>query len=293
MLDTNTKIGVALAGGGLQGFSHIGALKALEELGINIDYISGTSTGSVAATLYAIGYSPNEIQNICEQSYKNLSTMKKGRLLTIGKNFLLHKETKVEGLIDGNTIKDFINKYAKQKNIDLITNIKNKKLAITTVDTKTMKECLFVSNLPNQYKDNINYITDINIGQAVQSSMAFPAIFTTVNYKDYNFIDGGTINNLPVEILKDMGATKTISISFDLYKYKPSSNLEGVILRALDIFSLQSVNRGKELSDVNIEVYNPNAALINIKDLKETIDNGYNAVMKNKELIKNTLCIEN
>lgn len=291
MLDTNTKIGVALAGGGLQGFSHIGALKALEELGVKIDYISGTSTGSVAAALYAIGYSPNEIQNICEQSYKKLSTMKKGRLLTIGKNFLVHKETKVEGIIDGTIIQNFINKFAKEKNIDLITSIKNKKLAITTVDTKSMQECLFISKLPDQCKDSIKYITDINIGKAVQSSMAFPGIFTTVNYKDYNFIDGGTINNLPVGILKDMGATKTISISFDLNKYSPSKNLEGVILRALDIFSLESVKKGKELSDVNIEVYNPNAALINIKDLQETIDNGYNAVMKNKELIENTLCI--
>ena len=291
-MDTNIKIGIALAGGGLQGFSHIGALKALEELGINIDYISGTSTGSVAAALYAMGYSPIEIQKICEENYKRLLKVKKRKFFNIGKNFLFHKETKVEGLIDGNTIKDFINKYAKQKNIDLITNIKNKKIAITTVDTKTMKECLFLSNVLNQYQDNIQYITDINIGQAVQASMAFPGIFTTVNYKEYNFIDGGTINNLPVKILRDMGATKTISISFDLYKYKPSSNLEGVILRALDIFSLHSVNRGKELSDVNIEVYNPNAALINIKDLKETIDNGYNAVMKNKELIKKTFCIK-
>ena len=290
-MDTNIKIGIALAGGGLQGFSHIGALKALEELGINIDYISGTSTGSVAAALYAIGYSPIEIQKICEENYKRFLKVKKRKFFTIGKNFLFYKQTKVEGLIDGNTIKDFFNKYAKQKNIDLITNIKNKKLAITTVDTKTMKECLFLSNELNQYQDNIQYITDINIGQAVQSSMAFPGIFTPVNYKDYNFIDGGTINNLPVKILRDMGATKTISISFDLYKYKPSSNIEGVVLRALDIFSLHSVNRGKELSDVNIEVYNPNAALINIKDLQETIDNGYNAVMKNKELIKKILCI--
>lgn len=289
MLYTNTKIGVALAGGGLQGFSHIGALKALEELGVQIDYISGTSTGSVVAALYAMGYSPNEIKKICEKNYKKLLKIKKGKFFKIGKNYLLHKQTKVEAIIDGVIIKNFINKYAQEKNIDLITSIKNKSLAITTVDTKSMQECLFISNLPNTYQENIKYITNINIGQAVQSSMAFPGIFTTVNYKNYNFIDGGTINNLPVRILKDMGATKTISISFDLYKYNPSLNLEGVVLRALDIFSLESVKKGKELSDVNIEVYNANAALINIKNLEETIANGYNSVMKNKKIIEQIL----
>ena len=88
-MDTNIKIGIALAGGGLQGFSHIGALKALEELGVKIDYISGTSTGSVAAALYAIGYSPIEIQKICEENYKRLLKVKKRKFFTIGKNFLV------------------------------------------------------------------------------------------------------------------------------------------------------------------------------------------------------------
>ena len=56
MSEEKKEIGVALAGGGLQGFAHIGALKALEELNIDISYISGTSTGSAIATLYALGY---------------------------------------------------------------------------------------------------------------------------------------------------------------------------------------------------------------------------------------------
>jgi len=288
-LKNNKIIGIALAGGGLQGFSHIGAIKALEEIGINPDYISGTSTGSVIAALYAIGYTPDQIGKICEENYKKIFRLSKKLILKTGINYFLHKETRVEGLIDGRFISDFINKYANKKGIKLISDIQNKKVAIATVDTKTMKECIFISNQVDNNLENIDYISDISIGDAVRSSMAFPGIFTTSNYKNYNFIDGGTVNNLPAGILKKMGADRIISISFDLNKYSPSKNLEGVLVRALDIFSLTSVNKGKELSDINIEIYNSDTALVSIKDIRKTIENGYKAVMNKKIEIINSL----
>ena len=133
--------------------------------------------------------------------------------------------------------------------------------------------------------DNIDYISEIDIGDAVRSSMAFPGIFTPVKYKEYIFIDGGTINNLPVEVLKKMGAEKTIAISLDLNQYTPSQNIEGILIRALDIFSLSSVKKGQDLADVNIKIFNPDTSLVKIKDLQETIEHGYNAVMNKKEEI--------
>ena len=68
----NTEFEISLAGGGLQGFAHIGALKALEELEVKIKYISGTSTGSAIAALYAMGYTPEEIKQICKEKYKKI-----------------------------------------------------------------------------------------------------------------------------------------------------------------------------------------------------------------------------
>ena len=62
------KVGVALAGGGLKGVAYIGALKAFEELGIHIDCISGTSSGSMAAVLYSIGCAPEEMKKAMAQS---------------------------------------------------------------------------------------------------------------------------------------------------------------------------------------------------------------------------------
>ena len=281
----NTEFGISLAGGGLQGFAHIGALKALEELGIQIKYISGTSTGSAIAALYAMGYTPEEIKQICKEKYKKILKIRKKVLCQMAINFLLHKETRVEGIIDGKLVENFINEAAREKGKNIITDFDERQLAIATVDTISMKECIFISNEIKNTNENINYITDINIGKAVRSSMAFPAIFTTSNYKEYNFIDGGTADNLPVQVLKDMGAKKTIAISFDLNKYSPSKSLEGVLIRALDIFSNPSVQKSRDLSDISIEIYNPDTSLLSMDEIEKTVENGYNAVMSQKEKI--------
>ena len=106
---TNKKIGLCLAGGGLQGYSHIGVLKALEELNINIEYISGTSTGGVIASLYALGFTPTEIEQICKKFYKEIFKVKKSIFLKMITNFTFKKQTKIKGLIDGNQISESIN----------------------------------------------------------------------------------------------------------------------------------------------------------------------------------------
>ena len=276
----NTKFGISLAGGGLQGFAHIGALKALEELGIKIKYISGTSTGSAIASLYAMGYTPDEIQKICKEKYKKILKIRKKVLCQMAINFLLHKETRVEGIIDGGLVENFINEAAKEKGKEMLSSFTSTKIAIATVDTISMKECLFISEELKNKDKNIDYIKDITIGKAVRSSMAFPAIFTTSNYEKYNFLDGGTVDNLPVQVLKDMGSTKTIAICFDLNKYTPSKSLEGVLVRALDIFSHSGVEKAKEIADIAIEIYNPNTSLLSMDEIEKTAQNGYDAVMR-------------
>ena len=281
----NTKFGISLAGGGLQGFAHIGALKALEELGIKIKYISGTSTGSAIASLYAMGYTPDEIQKICKEKYKKILKIRKKVLCQMGINFFLHKETRVEGIIDGGLVENFINEAAKEKGKEMLSSFTSTKIAIATVDTISMKECLFISEELKNKDKNIDYTKDITIGKAVRSSMAFPAIFTTSNYEKYNFLDGGTVDNLPVQVLKDMGATKTIAICFDLNKYTPSKSLEGVLVRALDIFSHSGVEKAKEIADIAIEIYNPNTSLLSMDEIEKTVQNGYDAVMRQKEKI--------
>ena len=97
--------------------------------------------------------------------------------------------------------------------------------AIATVDTITTKECIFLSKEYNLEDENIDYIYNAPIATATRASMSFPGIFTPCGYDKYNFIDGGTKDNLPVKILKDMGADKTLAISFRIDDYEPKEDI--------------------------------------------------------------------
>ena len=155
-----------------------------------------------------------------------------------------------------------------------------------------MQECIFVSDEIQIYNDKIKYISDnATIGQAVRSSMAFPGIFPSVEYNEYNFIDGGTIDNLPTKVLKTLGAEKIIAIDFNTDNYKPTNNLEDVILRALDVYSDGDTKEAEKIADIVIKIYNENTSLLNIKDIENTIENGYQYVMKQKDKVENELMI--
>ena len=156
---------------------------------------------------------------------------------------------------------------------------------MVSCNTVTMKEVNFCSNKIEDENENIEYIYDAPIGKAVRASMSFPGIYTTCNYNGYNLIDGGTKNNLPVEVLRKQGADKIISVSFDLNSYNPSNNFFDVVIRALDIFSLDKVLKGRKQSDVSCIVKTEDTSLLGIKDTKAVIQAGYNAVMENKDKI--------
>lgn len=276
-------IGLALAGGGLKGVAHIGAIKALEELGVDIDYITGTSSGAIFAAMYAMGYTPDEMKEITKESYKKIVKIRKRRFVKFGFKFIIKKEASFQGLIDGKILEDIVEKYARKKEIYNLSDIQ-KKFAMVTVDAKTTKKCVLTAIPINQKKD-VEYLSNIPIGKAVHASMAFPAIFTPCKYENYCFIDGGTVDNMPVEELREMGAEKTISIGFKLDEFKGTENLFSIILRACDIFSLKDVKSGQALSDLNLEVDMQQAKLLRINDIESSIKQGYEEVMKNKEKI--------
>ena len=268
---------------GLKGVAHIGALKALEDIGIKIDYISGTSSGAMMAAMYAVGYSPEEMKDITQKSYKKLIKIKKRRLVKAGFGFIFKRKLSLQGIIDGVSVENIVNEYALKKNVSSVADAKTK-LCMITVDSKTTRKCVFHSS-EIQKREEVDYISEISMGQAVRASMAFPAIFTPCKYNEYCFIDGGTVNNMPVEELKDMGATKTISIGFELDQFEGDENLFSVILRACDIFSLKDVKKGQDISDLKIEIDISDAKLLKIKDIEESVKKGYDEVMRNKEKI--------
>lgn len=187
-------------------------------------------------------------------------------------------------LVIGEKIEEIANNIAGRKNI---RNINETKIPLVTVtcETVSMKEVNCCSQKIENEDEDIIYIYDMPIGKAVRSSMSFPGIYTTCNYQGYNLIDGGTKNNMQVDVLKKQGADKIISVSFDLDSYKPSNQFFDVVIRALDIFSLDNVRKGREKSDVAAIVKTEDTSLLEIKDTKAVIAAGYNAVMEHKEEI--------
>ena len=281
-------IGIALAGGGLKGLAHIGALKALEELGIKIDFLSGTSSGSIFASFYAMGFSTDEIKERTIENYNILTQIKKGPIVKAGISYFTSGIAKIEGLVPGENIENLIKKVAKEKDIVNMNQIKIP-YAIATVDTISTKECIFLSKKFDLKDDNIDYIYDAPIATATRASMSFPGIFTPCQYGKYNFIDGGTKDNLPVKILKDMGADKTIALSFRIDDYEPKEDILAILLRTVDIFSLKDVRKAQKEADLAIEIDARGASLLEIDDADKLMKTGYDTIMKYKKQILDLL----
>lgn len=279
-------IGLALAGGGLQGIAHIGAIKALKELEIEVDFISGTSSGSIFAALYAMGFSIDEMTEIAQEYYKNLSKISKRALIRASYTYIVNKQVLLGGLNKGDKIEEFVKEISNRKGINNINEVKIP-LALATVDTISAKECILMSKDYKLKSKEIDYITDIPISKAVRASMSFPGIFTTCDFGKYNFIDGGTVDNLPVKILKDMGASKIIALSFNMDNYIPRDNIFKILLRTIDIFSMKNVREAQKIADIAIEIDTNGTSLLEIKNIDECIELGYKTIMMNKEKILN------
>lgn len=277
-------LGLALAGGGLKGLAHIGVIKALNELGVKVDYLSGTSSGSIFASFFAMGFTPDEIKEKTIAYYKMLTTIRKRPIFKAGVTYITTGVAQLEGLIPGENIENLIKNVAQEKNITNMNEI-DIPYAIATVDTITTKECIFLSKKFELKDENIDYIYDAPIATATRASMSFPGVVTPCQYKNYNFIDGGTKDNLPVKVLKDMGADKTLAISFRIDDYEPKEDILAILLRAVDIFSLEDVRRAQKEADLAIEIDARGASLLEIDDADKLIKTGYDTIMAHKDEI--------
>ncbi len=280
-------IGIAFSGGGLQGIAHIGAMQALYELGIKPQYVSGTSSGAAMAAIIAMGCTAEEMKVIAKKHWKTLAEIDNGLIFKSLAQFILNKKIQKDGIKSGELISDVIKEIMDERNIkgfkDLPIN-----LSICTVDTLTTDECIFTTEDEHLKNDHIHYISDAPLEIAVRASMSFPAIYTTCTYDRYNFIDGGSKDNLPVKILRDMGVGKVLAIGFDILNYDPDAGLDGlikVIWRALDVYSIDGTRESMKMADFAVEINNKNTQLFSMDNIDETIQEGYDAIMAKKEEI--------
>lgn len=290
-------VGVALSGGGLRGTSHIGVLKALQDHNIPIDYISGTSAGAIVASMYACGYSPQQMQSIIQSiNVPDLVDLKitTSDLFKHGFKWLVHGKFRFwsvlpTGLLKGEKIEKFFTNLWQQKTVR-DTKIP---LAVTAVDIHSADTVFFTSPLPpNRAILNARYYHNALLCEAVRASISIPGVFYPKKYRGMTLVDGAVKNNLPTDILNHMGADKIIGVDLG---YNGQTNHEinsvgEILMQCIEIMGREvTLIKSEQYADVIIR---PQTYDLNHKDFKQSqefIKRGYLATLEKIKEIKGML----
>lgn len=206
------KLGLCLAGGGIKGAAHIGVLKAFEEKGIRLNMISGASSGSIVATLYAAGYTPDEIYEFFKKYAKDVKYVDAKNILKLVSGLIMKNKISIKGLTAGKKLEKYMRDECAEKGIKNIKDIKFP-LFISSVDLRNGDTYIFTnSKCPKQ--DKLKLVTDIDVAKAVRASCSYPGIFEPVEWNGTELIDGGIKENVPWQVMKNCGADKVISVVF-------------------------------------------------------------------------------
>ena len=287
-------LGLALAGGGVKGAAHVGVLKALEEKNISIEYIGGTSSGSIVASLYAMGFTADEIYMIFKKYCKKIKYVDFFNIIKAILGLMFTGRIVVDGLNSGKQIEKLIDKMAHRKGMCNISDLK-KKLVIpsvdmcngevicfTSVDKSTIKRNVY-QNIENrsEFSDEIKFEGEMPIGRAVRASCSYPIVFSPCLYRDTKLIDGGIRENVPWKELKQIGADKIISVTFEEDIDKTCcKNLIEVGGRAIGLLSRELSNYEMQGSDYNLKLKSEKVGLLDMSKIDDLYLIGYNEMKK-------------
>ena len=261
--NTRKKVGVVLSGGGAKGMAHIGVLKVLEKAGIPVDFVTGTSMGSIIGGLYAIGYNANSLDSMVrvqDWSYvitdkedlrnQSLSDWQKQNTYFFTTGITLgEKDMNAGGIIKGKNLAELFNQLCVgfTDSLDF------------TRDLPIPFACAATDIITN---DEVDFHSG-RLPQAMRASMAIPAAFSPVRLGDKVLVDGGLKNNYPADLAREMGADIIIGVT-----------VQGAPKTAEDMGGTMSII--SQIVDVNCK--NKLDENLAITDLHLTVDTkGYNA----------------
>jgi NTE family protein len=242
------KIGIALSGGGARGIVHIGVLKALEEMGVKISMISGTSAGSIVASLYAYGLTPDQILDQVRQ----LSLLKSVR-----------PAWSWAGLLTMDGLKELIVKNIPENNFDAL------KIPLTIAATEIRK-------------GEIKYFSSGELATAVVASCSIPAVFNPTTIDSNLYVDGGLLDNLPARCIRSQCDFLIGSHCNEISREFDPKNLKKVIERSLLIAVYANTQQSKNICDISISPPNMDRfTVFEIERAQELFEIGYQFTKNN------------
>lgn len=283
------KIGLALSGGGIRGIAHAGVLKALEENNVKIDIIGGTSSGGIISSLYAMGYSPYYIYILFKRYAKEIVEINSNTIIGTVGNFMLNKKVNISGLKTGESLEKAYENLGLKKGIKKIKDIYKLPIAIPAVDIGKGKKYVFTNNVPEQAEEKSIYITDIPIGKAIRATSSFPGVFCPCDFKDYIFLDGGVLDNIPVLEVKKQGADKIIAVNFKSDDVNNESNVMDIVMRTIDIMGNKISEKSLKESDYLLTIPTDGTGLFDVNKLDNCYKYGYKVATENIKNIKRVL----
>jgi len=244
------KIGLALGAGASRGFAHIGVLQVLEEIGIRPDYIAGSSIGSIIGALYASGVSPK---------------MMEGLACNIDAKFCYDLGFSRRGFIQGKKVEELIKLLTKDKNFDELEI----PFAVTAVDLITNKRVI---------------IKEGKVYKGVRASISIPGVFQPVFDGARVLVDGGILERVPVNVVREMGANVVIGVDVAFRgNHRPPENFIETILQTFEVMELEIIKYTIPTEDILIypEVYLDNP--LSFDGVEKIIEEGRKAAWKVKD----------
>ena len=273
--ETNdVKVGLVLSGGGAKGLAHIGVLKVIEEAGVRIDYIGGTSMGAIVGALYASGYSANQLDSIF--NVIDFSTLIQDDIPRGAKTFYERDDSEKyaltlpfdkfevsfpQGISKGQNLYNFLSKLTNHvSDIDDFNELPIPFFCIAT-NVESGKE----STLNSGY-----------LPRAITASGAIPTLFSPVKINDSIYVDGGVVNNYPVDKVRKLGAEYIIGVDVqDTLKTRDKLNTAfDVFVQISNFNTIENMIAKRKKTDLYIHPNIDNYNLVSFAEGRKIIDAG-------------------
>lgn len=280
------KIGLVLSGGGAKGLAHIGVLKVIEEAGVKVDYIAGTSMGAIIGGLYAAGYTASELDSIFQkvdsdaliQDYvprisKSFYEKKNDEIYTVTLPFENFKIGVPKALSKGMYNYNLLSRLlAHVRHVRDFDELKIPFLCVATNAETGEPVILRAGNLP----------------QAILASGAFPSLYSPVEIDGVMLIDGGVVNNYPLHELREMGADFIIGVDVQdgLKDRDAITGATDLLLQISNFSTIRQMERKRKKTDIYIK---PDISGYNVVSFdlgQDIIKKGEEAAEKSREALR-------